>query len=98
MKLNVFTTITGIILGGIAMTAVAGSGMTSSSLTKEQQQLLTKLDTNHDGVISQEEAKANPDLAARFSEIDANSDGRIESAEFARFEVSSDNSGSGQDQ
>jgi|GEM_PF-3579937 len=93
MKLNVFTTITGLVLGGIAMTAVAGSGMDSSNLTKEQQQLLTKLDANHDGVISQEEAKANPALAARFSEIDANSDGRIEQAEFARFEVSSDDSG-----
>lgn len=48
---------------------------------------MSALDTNQDGVISAEEAQANPDLAKSFESIDENKDGKIDAAEFAQFEA-----------
>lgn len=45
------------------------------------------LDTNKDGVISAEEAQANPDLAAKFKDLDKNQDSQLDAAEFAQFEM-----------
>jgi len=44
------------------------------------------LDTNHDGYISPEEAKADPKLAVNFQKADQNSDNQIEQSEFSAFE------------
>lgn len=41
------------------------------------------LDVNGDGVVSQEEAKDQPGLAAIFSDVDANHDGKLDSREYA---------------
>jgi hypothetical protein len=40
-----------------------------------------QVDTNHDGVISRDEAAAAPQLASRFDEVDADKDGRVTPAE-----------------
>ncbi len=48
---------------------------------------LNDLDANKDGLISAEEAKAKPELAKGFSELDKNQDGQLDSAEFAQFEM-----------
>ncbi|MGD8709578.1 MAG: hypothetical protein PVF40_04255 [Ectothiorhodospiraceae bacterium] len=48
-----------------------------------------KLDKNGDGSITQEEAQANPSIAGSFRAMDGNSDGRVDSAEFAQFEEQS---------
>lgn len=40
-----------------------------------------QVDTNHDGVISRDEAAAAPQLASRFDEADADKDGRVTPAE-----------------
>lgn len=40
-----------------------------------------QVDTNHDGVISRDEAAATPQLASRFDEVDADKDGRVTPAE-----------------
>ncbi len=48
---------------------------------------LADLDTDKDGVISAEEAQANPDLAKSFESVDENKDGKIDAAEFAQFEA-----------
>jgi Ca2+-binding EF-hand superfamily protein len=46
---------------------------------------LKKADTNGDGMISREEAKALPHLAAHFDEIDANHDGQITADELRAY-------------
>jgi len=43
---------------------------------------MAKLDTNNDGRISREEAKADPKLAARFDKMDVNKDGYVDKADF----------------
>ena len=43
------------------------------------------LDANKDGVIDRAEAAARPQLAARFDELDRDSDGRLERAEMPRM-------------
>ncbi len=46
-----------------------------------------ELDADKDGVISAEEAQADPELAGKFKELDKNQDNRLDAAEFARFEM-----------
>lgn len=41
-----------------------------------------KLDRNHDGFLSREEAKNAPELDTRFSELDVNNDGKLSRAEY----------------
>lgn len=45
----------------------------------------SKLDSNHDGYISQEEANAYPLLANDFIYADSNRDGRISKQEYQRW-------------
>lgn len=44
------------------------------------------LDTDNDGLLSQEEAKAVPGLNDQWQTLDVNGDGKLDAAEFARFE------------
>jgi Ca2+-binding EF-hand superfamily protein len=46
---------------------------------------IKKADTNGDGMISREEAKALPRIAAHFDEIDANHDGQITADELRAY-------------
>lgn len=41
------------------------------------------LDTNRDGVISREEAKASSELSSRFNELDKNRDGSLSAQELS---------------
>jgi Ca2+-binding EF-hand superfamily protein len=43
------------------------------------------LDANGDGSVSQDEAKADATLSAKFSELDTNKDGKISSSEYAKM-------------
>ncbi|MGD9170618.1 MAG: hypothetical protein PVI97_11250 [Candidatus Thiodiazotropha sp.] len=52
-----------------------------------------KLDSNADGFISAEESIDNEALYKDWASADANSDGRIDSAEFSAFEINSDEEG-----
>ena len=47
----------------------------------------SKLDANHDGKISKQEAAADPALEAHFSQADTNQDGALEQGEFAAMET-----------
>lgn len=78
-------------LGGVALVAVAGGG--KHDLSMQQKDLMKRLDANQDGVISQTEAQANPELAKRFKELDRNANQALETAEFARFEVTESEEG-----
>jgi hypothetical protein len=42
-------------------------------------------DRNQDGFVDQREAAAVPGLVARFEEMDANRDGKLDRVEFARW-------------
>ncbi|MBW9264268.1 MAG: hypothetical protein K1565_01935 [Candidatus Thiodiazotropha sp. (ex. Lucinisca nassula)] len=52
-----------------------------------------KLDRNADGFISAEESIVSEALYKNWSTVDANNDGRIDTAEFSAFEIKSENSG-----
>jgi hypothetical protein len=54
---------------------------------------LQGLDKDGDGSISKSEASSNKDLNAQFSKYDANHDGKLDSAEFAKFEAAGNASG-----
>ena len=44
--------------------------------------IFDKLDTNHDGKLTQEEAQAHPTVAAHFDSADTNHDGVLSKDEF----------------
>lgn len=44
---------------------------------------ITRLDTNRDGFVSRDEAKASPDVSARFKQLDRNNDGKLSAEELA---------------
>ena len=56
----------------------------ASSTTGAQSTDYSKLDANGDGMISKEEAKADPALAAQFGELDADKNGTLSSSELAK--------------
>lgn len=41
-----------------------------------------RLDRNHDGYVSRDEAKDAPELQTRFSELDVNNDGKLSREEY----------------
>ncbi len=67
-----------------ATASVAADSMDSSTKYDKQ---FNKLDKNHDGKISKDEAKANKTLKKDWSAADADSDGTITKSEFSAFEV-----------
>lgn len=83
-----------IVLAGILSLSTAGAlGDPESGkgkLSDEQKQLMSQLDIDRDGVISETEAQQHPQLAQRFRDLDENRDQVLEQAEFARFEVRED--------
>ncbi len=54
----------------------------------QAQDRLKAADTNHDGLISREEAKALPRIAEHFDAIDANKDGQVSTEELRAFHQS----------
>lgn len=74
----------------LSTAAVAGGDKDKDKLSEEQQHLMSQLDLNGDGVISETEAQREPELAQRFRELDENGNEVLETAEFARFEVTDD--------
>ncbi len=66
-----------------ATASVAADSMDSTKYDKQ----FSKLDKNHDGKISKDEAKANKTLKKDWSTADADSDGTVTKSEFSAFEV-----------
>lgn len=71
-----------ILAASIAMTGVALAAPPSVDGHHGKAQGKFKLDTNGDGAIDATEAAAHPRLAARFAELDADGNGRLERGEF----------------
>lgn len=62
--------------------------MLLASAAYAEENLMTVLDTDQDGVISKEEAKPMPELAAQFEKLDVNKDGNIDAEELKAFKQS----------
>ena len=71
-------------LGSAAMLAVAGGDGQHGKMMER----LKAADTNGDGMISKDEAKALPGIARHFDEIDANHDGQVTMEELRAFHAS----------
>jgi hypothetical protein len=62
--------------------ALAGEEKATTATTGNEWPEFSALDSNGDGNISQDEAKAQSLLASRFSEVDDNKDGNLNAAEY----------------
>ena len=70
------------LLTALALLTVSGFAWAGSGKVSFQD-----LDTNHDGVISPDEAKKAPEIAKKFVQADTNQDGKLDAAEFAALET-----------
>lgn len=70
-------TLTALTLLAVSGLAWAGSGAAS----------FQDLDSNRDGQLTLDEAKKSPEVKARFTQADANKDGKLDAAEFAAIET-----------
>lgn len=90
MNYRKMTTLTALVAAmSLSLSAMAGGDKDKDmhKLSEEQKDLLTQLDANQDGVISEQEGLRHPELAERFRQLDRNGDAILERAEFARFEI-----------
>jgi hypothetical protein len=67
---------------------VASFAFAASALAGETDQF-TQLDTDGNGMISSEEAAADPTLVESWTAVDVNQDGQLERAEFSALEEKS---------
>lgn len=67
-----------------ALTLITVSGLAWAGADKAT---FRNLDTNNDGQITLDEAKKAPEVKARFTQADANKDGKLDAAEFSALEV-----------
>jgi hypothetical protein len=74
--------VTGVAFGVFAPGAFAQSAFDAGATQKNS--ALQKLDANHDGFISREEAKQNPAIEAVFSQADMNKDGKLDEDELIK--------------
>lgn len=59
----------------------------SGATVAAEQSLYTKIDADKDGTINAKEASTYPMLSEKWNELDANADGVLDQAEFAKFET-----------
>lgn len=93
MNMKSITQLLIVLAGILSLSTAAALGDPESAkgdLSDEQKQLMSQLDSDRDGVISQTESQQHPELAQRFRQLDQNRDQVLEQAEFARFEVRED--------
>lgn len=70
------------LLTALALTAVSGFAWAGSGAVSFQD-----LDTNRDGQLTLDEAKKSPDVNKKFTQADANKDGKLDASEFAALEI-----------
>jgi hypothetical protein len=78
-----------------APTVAPGPSTTAGPPTADDDAaVFRRLDRNNDGRVTKAEAQADPEVARRFAELDTDNSGKLEQAEFARFEVKGEAAGS----
>ena len=73
-----------IIIGALSLLPF---GVYAADYQTSEQKSFQELDTNHDGYISKNEAKADHKLMKDWKSADANKDGKLEESEFSAFET-----------
>lgn len=73
----------------ILTSAFAASFAFAASSMAADTDYFAELDVDGDGMISSEEAAADPTLSEAWDKADANGDGQLERAEFSAIEVKS---------
>ena len=71
----------------IAVSACAQDNSRLQKVAQEMQERFAKADTNGDGMLTREEAKAMPRVASHFDDIDANHDGLVSQEEIRAYAV-----------
>jgi hypothetical protein len=61
-------------------------GLHAADYMSATQKKFNQLDTNHDGYISKDEAKADSMLSEEWSKVDPTNKGKIDESEFSAFE------------
>lgn len=69
-----------------ALALVAGTAVQA----EDTKSLFQTLDSDANGYISNEEAAANPELHARWQELDADKNNQLDMSEFSAFEIGSE--------
>jgi Ca2+-binding EF-hand superfamily protein len=73
-------------LSTLTLSACAGSDARNQKIAEKAKERFTAADTNHDGLLSQEEANQGmPRLAEHFAEIDTDHDGQLSPAEILSY-------------
>ena len=86
MKMTTLITALGLAALAVDAGADAGKARGPGGQGGPMMERLKQADTNADGMISREEAKASlPRISAHFDEIDANKDGQVTSDELRAF-------------
>ena len=70
----------------VAVIALVPVGVSAAGTKSSEQEMFNKLDTNHDGYISKEEASANKELTEDWKRADRNRDDKLDESEFSAFE------------
>ena len=81
------TAIAALALSGAAFAATVAGVDTDVNANATGTLSLPSMDKDADGKISKTEAGSNPELAKQFDKLDANKDGNLDQAEFAKFEA-----------
>jgi Ca2+-binding EF-hand superfamily protein len=89
MRLSTFVLIAACLL---PLVACAQSDDRRAKIVSELKERFAKADTDGDGALNREEAKAMPRLASHFDEIDTNRDGRIDMPEIGKYIAAKRNS------
>jgi Ca2+-binding EF-hand superfamily protein len=71
----------------VAISACAQDNSRMQKVAQEMKERFTKADTNGDGMLTREEAKAMPRVSSHFDEIDANHDGQVSMDEIRAYAV-----------
>ncbi len=72
----------------VALLATMGATpLVAGAVTTDYKAMFNKLDTNHDGYISESEAAVDPALRDQFVGLDMNGSGKINFAQYSAFEA-----------
>ena len=73
-----------LVLGGVSVYAAPQDVRDANTVNeKEISRLFEKADTNHDGILTREEAEKIPALSSQFNDMDINQDGKVTRQEMA---------------
>ena len=84
--LTIGTSVSATGMGG-GMKSHERSGAAASADQNHGAMSFSKLDTNQDGVVSEQEAASNTRLTDRFQRLDSDNSGSLDKGEFAQFET-----------